>query len=245
MIAEDTPPIQNPVTAPRPRRAKASALSGRGHLGVALLVSALSLAALPAGALAQTARGDRGTTPQAGPQPSAPAEATPARPRLPRDKRTQLEGLFAALKVAPDERSAKMIADRLDQIFSESGSPSADVLMARANAAAEAKEYDLALRLLDQVVEIEPDYLGALSKRATIFYMRDDYGAALADIREVLAREPRHYAMLYGLALIFREIGDDKRALVAVRQALAVNPRLDGAEEMERQLAIKVEGRGI
>ncbi|MDI4659239.1 tetratricopeptide repeat protein [Xanthobacter autotrophicus] len=174
-----------------------------------------------------------------------PGEAASPRPRLPKDKRTQIEGLFAALKVAPDDRSSKMIADRLDQLFSDSGSSSVDLLMARAGAAAEAKAFDLALQILDQVIEIEPDDLGALSKRATLLYMRDDYGGALADIREVLAREPRHFAMLYGLALIMRELGDDKRALEALRKARAVNPRLDGADEMESQLSLKVEGRGI
>lgn len=208
------------------------------------LAAALSLAIVGGLAQAQQLRGDK-AMPQPGPPSAAPGDAAPARPRLPRDKRTQLEGLFAALKVAPDDRSAKMIADRLDQIFGDSGSPSADLLMARAAAAAEAKEADLALQLLDAVIEIEPDYIGALSRRATILYMRDDYGAALADIREVLAREPRHFAMLYGLALIMRDLGDDKRALQAVRQALAVNPRLDGASELEAQLTIKVEGRPI
>lgn len=208
------------------------------------LAAALSLAMLGGLAQAQQLRGDK-AMPQPGPPAVAPSDPAPARPRLPRDKRSQVEGLFAALKVAPDDRSAKMIADRLDQIFGDSGSPSADLLMARAAAAAEAKETDLALQLLDSVIEIEPDYIGALSRRATIFYLRDDYGAALADMREVLAREPRHFAMLYGLALIMRDLGDDKRALQAVRQALAVNPRLDGASELESQLTIKVEGRGI
>lgn len=208
------------------------------------LAAALSLAMLGGLAQAQQLRGDK-AMPQPGPPAVAPSDPAPARPRLPRDKRSQVEGLFAALKVAPDDRSAKMIADRLDQIFGDSGSPSADLLMARAAAAAEAKETELALQLLDSVIEIEPDYIGALSRRATIFYLRDDYGAALADMREVLAREPRHFAMLYGLALIMRDLGDDKRALQAVRQALAVNPRLDGASELESQLTIKVEGRGI
>lgn len=208
------------------------------------LAAALSLAMLGGLAQAQQLRGDK-AMPQPGPPAAAPSDPAPARPRLPRDKRSQVEGLFAALKVAPDDRSAKMIADRLDQIFGDSGSPSADLLMARAAAAAEAKETELALQLLDSVIEIEPDYIGALSRRATIFYLRDDYGAALADMREVLAREPRHFAMLYGLALIMRDLGDDKRALQAVRQALAVNPRLDGAGELESQLTIKVEGRGI
>lgn len=206
--------------------------------------AALSIAIFGGLAQAQQLRGDK-AMPQPGPPSAGPSDSAPARPRLPKDKRTQVEGLFAALKVAPDDRSAKMIADRLDQIFGDSGSPSADLLMARAAAAAEAKETDLSLQLLDEVIEIEPDYIGALSRRATILYMRDDYGAALADIREVLAREPRHFAMLYGLALIMRDLGDDKRALQAVRQALAVNPHLDGAGELESQLTIKVEGRPI
>lgn len=183
--------------------------------------------------------------PSAKPAEAAPGSQTAARPRLPKDKRTQLEGLFAALKVAPDDTSSKMIVDRLEQIFSDSGSPAADLLMARATVAAEAKQYELAFSLLDQVLALEPDYIGALSKRATMHYLKDDYGAALADIREVLAREPRHFAMLYGFALILKEIGDEKRALTVLRKALEVNPRLDGAQDMESQLSVTVEGRGI
>lgn len=186
---------------------------------------------------------DKVVPPSPGQPPGAAPEAP--RPRPPKDRRTQLDGLFAALKAAPDDRSAKIIGDRLDQIFADSGSPAADLLMMRANAATEAKQLDLALQLLDQVILLEPDYIGALARRATILYARDDYAAALADIREVLAREPRHYAMLYGLALIFRELGEEKRALEALRRALAVNPHLDGGSEMERQLSLKVEGRPI
>ena len=236
MTCEDTPPIHAPAALHGARQTGAPRRHGRAI--AVLLASVLTLVALPAGAQDQPARGDKAPA-------AASSDPSAARPRLPRDKKTQLEGLFAALKVAPDDRSSKQIADRLDQIFGDSGSPSADLLMARTNAAAEAKDFDLALKLLDEVIEIEPDYIGALSRRATILYMRDDYAAALADIREVLAREPRHYAMLYGLALIFREIGDDARALKAVREARAVNPRLDGADEMESQLSVKVEGRGI
>lgn len=247
MTSDETPPIPHPF-APRGHQR-----GGARTRPVAALLSAPLLLVLATGAWAETQRVD--VSPRVdvlpAPPPPLPKAAPPstdgqaARPRLPRDKRSQVEGLFAALKVAPDERSAKMIADRLDQIFTDSGSPSVDLLMARANAALEARDYDLALQMLDKVIEIEPDYIGALSRRATILYMRDDYGSALVDMREVLLREPRHYAMLYGLALIFREFGDDKRALDAVRRARAVNPRLDGAEDMERQLAIKVEGREI
>lgn len=178
--------------------------------------------------------------------PAVPDGTAPRSPRkTPKDKRTQLEALFAALKVAPDERSAKVISERLDRLFNTTDSTSVDLLMARASVALEAKQYDLALKILGQAIEIDPDDIGALSKRATIHYMRDDYGPALADIREVLAREPRHFPMLYGLALILRDIGDDKRALEATRKALEVNPRFEGAKELEGQLVVTVEGREI
>lgn len=171
--------------------------------------------------------------------------AGPIRRSVPKDKRTQLDGLFAALKVAPDDASAERIAERLERLFNTTDSTAIDILMARATVAQQAKQYDLALKILGQVLEIEPDDLGARSKRVSIYYQRDDYGPALADIREVLAREPRHFSMLYGLALILRDLGDDQRALVAVRQALAVNPRLEGAKDMEAQLTLTVEGRPI
>lgn len=249
MSAGTTPPPSSAFSAGAARRRNHRRLL---HVRAGLML-ALPLAFGATAALAQAGRADKlptdnfpGLPPLAAPQktPEAGPQDAP-RPRLPKDRRSQLEGLFAALKVAPDERSAKMIADRLDQIFGDSGSATADLMMIRVNAAVEAKQYDLALSLLDQTIALEPDYIGALSRRATILYMRDEYAGAMLDIREVLAREPRHFAMLYGLALIFRELGDEKRALDAVRRARAVNPRLEGAEEMERQLALKVEGRPI
>ena len=42
-----------------------------------------------------------------------------------------------------------------------------------------------------------------------------------------------------------QELGDDQRALEAYRGALAVHPRLKGIGEKVKNLADKVEGRGI
>ncbi|MGR7994113.1 tetratricopeptide repeat protein [Xanthobacter sp. ZOL 2024] len=210
----------------------------------------LGVASLVSPALTQS-RGDRapqaGDAPEAGPAdtPANAAETRRGGPAAPKDRRTQLEGLFAALKAAPDARSAQAIASRLDQIFNSNDSTAIDILMARATVAQQAKQPDLALKILGQVLEIAPDDLGARTKRVTIYYQRDDYGAALADIREVLAREPRHFEMLYGLALILRDLGEEPRALTAVRQALALNPHLEGAKDMEAQLTLTVEGRPI
>ncbi|MGQ3672391.1 hypothetical protein ACT6QG_08365 [Xanthobacter sp. TB0136] len=180
---------------------------------------------------------------QAGTDKTQPAEPESARPAKPMDPRGRLEALFSALSLAPDAESAQMIGDRLDRLFAETGSPAIDLLMSRATAALHAKQNDLALNLLDQAIDIEPDALGLRARRATLHYLRDDFGAALADIREVLAREPRHFTMLYAFALILKDMGEDKLALEAVRKALVVNPQFESAREMERQLTLTVEGR--
>ncbi len=173
------------------------------------------------------------------------ADATPARPKLPRDRRVQLDAMFEALRLAPDDDTASALGSRIEAMFAQSGSPSADLLMSRAEAAAQAKEYDLALELLGTVIDTHPDFLAARSRRATIYYLQDEYASALVDVGEVLTREPRHYSMLLGLSLIMREVGDDTRALEAARRALAVNPHLTAAKDIETELKVKVEGRDI
>lgn len=205
------------------------------------LFAALIFAAAPLGAFAPDALAETAPPPQAErPEAAAPA-AKPAEP----DRAKRLDALFAALKVAPDDESAKEIAARIDVALTPSGSDTADLLMARASQATQAKQFDLAVELLDGLLRIEPDYLEAWNKRATIFFLREDYSDALVDLRQVVAREPRHYGAWAGIAIICKEIGDEKRALEAARRALAIYPHLDAMVDMEKELAIKVEGRPI
>jgi tetratricopeptide (TPR) repeat protein len=156
-----------------------------------------------------------------------------------------LDTLFDALKIAPDETSAKAIEDRIWSVWLVSGSDTCNLLMSRVKTATEEKDYDLAIKLLDAIIEIKPDYVEAWNRRATVYYMKDDYGHALADLREVLAREPRHFGALSGLGLILQEIGDDKDALEAYRKALAIDPHLEHIPDTVKTLTEKVEGRDI
>jgi tetratricopeptide (TPR) repeat protein len=161
------------------------------------------------------------------------------------DQTYNLDTLFDALKIAPDDSSAKAIEERIWTVWMVSGSDTCNLLMSRVKAAAEGKDYDLALKLLNAIIVIKPDYIEAWNQRATIFYLQNDYGHALADIREVLAREPRHFGALSGLGLILQDIGDDKHALEAYRKALAVDPHLEHIPDVVKTLTEKVEGRDI
>jgi Tetratricopeptide repeat len=156
-----------------------------------------------------------------------------------------LDALFDALKIAPDEASASEIEDRIWSIWMSSDSDTCNLLMTRVKEATDDKDYDLAIKLLDAIVTIKPDYVEAWNRRATLHYIKHEYGRALADLREVLAREPRHFGALAGLGLILQDIGDDKHALEAYQAALAIDPHLRNLSDAVKTLREKVEGRDI
>ena len=117
--------------------------------------------------------------------------------------------------------------------------------MTRVKTAVEAKDLDLAIQLLDALVEIRPEYVEAWNRRATVYFMKKEYGRSLEDIRQVLAREPRHFGALSGLGMIMQEFGEEKRALDVFRRALNVHPHLERVPDLVKGLTEKVEGRDI
>jgi tetratricopeptide (TPR) repeat protein len=161
------------------------------------------------------------------------------------DRSRNLDFLFGALKAAPDDATAKAIEERIWTVWAASRSDTTNLLMTRVKTAVEAKDLDLAVKLLDSIVKIKPDYVEGWNRRATIFYMRKDYGRALNDIREVLKREPRHFGALAGFGLILQDIGDDRQALEVYRRALKVYPRMERIPDLVKTLQEKVEGRDI
>ena len=166
-------------------------------------------------------------------------------PSIGRSGTNNLDFLFGALKVAPDDTSAKAIEERIWALWVVSRSDTTNLLMTRVKTAIDAHDMDLAIKLLDSIVKIKPDYIEAWNRRATLHYMKKDFGRALADIREVLRREPRHFGALSGLGLILQDIGDDKQALEVYRRALAIYPRLQRIPDVVKTLQEKVEGRDI
>ena len=173
--------------------------------------------------------------------PEAPGKL----PKAGADKTRGLDFLFGALKAAPDEASAKHVEARIWALWVQTPSDTAALLMMRAKVAMDAQQIDVALKLLDAVVKLRPDYVEAWNRRATLYYLRNDYAHSLQDIEQVLVREPRHCGALAGLGMIMQDLGDEKRALDAFRKALAINPHLEKVPELVRTLTEKVEGRDI
>lgn len=160
-------------------------------------------------------------------------------------QKQDLDFLFGALKAAPDSDSAKAVEQRIWAQWIVSKSDTTNLLMTRVKTATEAKDYELALKLLDAVIQLKPNYVEGWNRRATIHYMQKDFGGAMLDLEHVLRLEPRHFGALTGLGLIMQEIGNDKLALDAFRRALAVYPRLERVPDMVKKLSESVDGRDL
>src|SRR5437762_2935019 len=170
--------LRLPAAGKRGFRSKAGFGS---RTGFGILLAAL-IAAAPLGAQAQDPGGQLR---QQKKLPEAPAKL----PKIGGDRSRGLDFLFGALKAAPDEDSAKHVEARIWALWNQTSSDTTALLMQRANTAMEAKQMDVALKLLDSVVKLRPDYVEGWNRRATLYYLQNDYTHSLEDIQQVLIRE--------------------------------------------------------
>ena len=181
--------------------------------------------------------------PRASRSVAPPSDVPKVQPRG--DRTRNLEFLLGALKVAPDDTSAKASENSIWRLWLQSGSDTIDLLMNWAMKAMEAKDYAVALDFLDRVILMKPQFAEGWNKRATVYFLMDDYSKSIADIGKTLALEPRHFGALSGLGMIMRELGEDKRAIEAYQKALAVDPNLEGVQKALDELQAKAAGKQI
>jgi tetratricopeptide (TPR) repeat protein len=183
---------------------------------------------LASGAAAQSAR-------DMSPEPiPAVARLKPAEIRA-----EQLDKLFARLIKSTDDTEAQRLEQSIWSLWMTSDSPTADALLAQAMKASAANETATALSILDNLIEVHPDYAEAWNKRATIYFIIGRYNDSLKDIEKVLDLEPRHFGALSGRGMIKRQQGDLAAARAAFEEALGINPHMEGVkralEEIESE----------
>ena len=152
-----------------------------------------------------------------------------------------LDGLLARLHMAGDAPEAKTIARSIRELWAESGSPTADLLVLQAGKALKGNDAETALRILDLVVRRWPDYVEAWNRRAGTRYMTGDAEGALKDLDRVLELEPRHFEALFMKGAILEELKRPKDAMAAYEEALSVWPGMKPAKEALRRLRLELD----
>jgi tetratricopeptide (TPR) repeat protein len=158
------------------------------------------------------------------------------RPRL------TLDQMFEALKLAPDDASARAVEAQIWQVWMQAGSPAVQLLMRRGLRHLETRSLPDAVEDFDAIIALSPELAEGWNKRATAYYLLGDHENAVKDIQETLAREPRHFGALAGLSHILEAQGDHAAALRAYERALAIHPRMAGHEARLKELRRKALG---
>ena len=179
-----------------------------------------------------------GVTPPAKPSPLPAPAPTPT-------KVTSEEQLFAQLKQCSSADDAHPIEAKLQTMFRASGSPSVDLLMTRAVAAQGAGDSKTALKLVEAVTNIAPNFAEGWHVRASMEQGAGDDTAALVSLQKTVLLNPRQFTALDELADMLEDYGDKAGALKLYRRALELDPQMEGATQKVRELTQSVEGRDI
>jgi len=181
------------------------------------------------------------------PSRRAPAAAAPPPPpKDPAEQRAdEMARLYLRLEQAEDAREANGLAAAIVSRWSRSESDTINLLAARASAADAAGAPTLALRLLDFVVALSPQWAEGYVRRAKVRAEEGDDSGAIDDLETAARLEPKRFDALAALGAIEEKTGDKRSALAAYRRSLAISPQQESLRKIEERLRIEVEGRDI
>lgn len=155
------------------------------------------------------------------------------------------EELFDKLKSATnDQGAAQPEADVLAALL-ESGSGTTDLLMERANLAAQAGDLQLARELFDRIIFISPEFTEGWFQRSSLFLQDENYAEALRDLNEVLRLEPRHFPAWFRTGAIMESLGSSEEAKTAYEKALEIHPNFALAKRAVVRLSPSSEGPSL
>ena len=161
-------------------------------------------------------------------------------PAAAQDLPEDVDGLLEEL--ARPEADHERVADRILDLWSRSGSASADLLLRRGREALEEGDVEAAIDHLTALTDHAPDFAEGWNARATALYADGRAGEALADLARALELEPRHFGALTGIGFVMEDLGSEGDALRAFRAAAALNPGIEPVRDAIERLERAAEG---
>ena len=136
----------------------------------------------------------------------------------------RLNNLFEKLNKTENQEQISDIIKDIWDIWYEVDDPKVIEYFEKGIQAMRIRNYPLAVRFFNNLIEEDPNFAEAWNKRATVYFMMGDFDKSMQDIIKTLELEPRHFGALDGMGLIFIHQGQYQQAIDVYDKMLEIFP---------------------
>ena len=136
----------------------------------------------------------------------------------------RLNNLFKKLNETENQDEIRDLISDIWNIWYEVDDPKVIEYFEKGIQAMNLRNYPLAIRFFNNLIEEDPNFAEGWNKRATVYFMMGNFDKSMLDIIKTLELEPRHFGALDGMGLIFIHKGQYKEAIRVYDKMLEIFP---------------------
>ncbi len=136
----------------------------------------------------------------------------------------RLNNLFKKLIETENQDEIRDLISDIWNIWYEVDDPKVIEYFEKGIQAMNLRNYPLAIRFFNNLIEEDPNFAEGWNKRATVHFMMGNFDQSMQDIIKTLELEPRHFGALDGMGLIFIHQGQFQQAIDVYDKMLEIFP---------------------
>ena len=136
----------------------------------------------------------------------------------------RLNNLFKKLNETENQDEIRDLISDIWNIWYEVDDPKVIEYFEKGIQAMNLRNYPLAIRFFNNLIEEDPNFAEGWNKRATVHFMMGNFDQSMQDIIKTLELEPRHFGALDGMGLIFIHKGQFQQAIDVYDKMLEIFP---------------------
>ena len=107
------------------------------------------------------------------------------------------------------------------------------------------QQYNRAIDVFTEAIELDPTWAEAWNKRATVFYMVGEFQKSQNDIDKVLELEERHFGALAGQGMVNIQLKNYDKAKRSYQKAQEIYPAMKSSKVMIEQIEELIKRQSI
>ena len=136
----------------------------------------------------------------------------------------RLNNLFKKLNETENQDEIRDLISDIWNIWYEVDDPKVIEYFEKGIQAMNLRNYPLAIRFFNNLIEEDPNFAEGWNKRATVHFIMGNFDQSMQDIIKTLELEPRHFGALDGMGLIFIHHGQFQQAIDVYDKMLEIFP---------------------